>query len=150
MICLTANKFSVKALPYGETINSNVYVDFLKATGEKWRKLHSDPVKLNELSFQHDNARPHSVKATKHFLERPGVKMITQAPYSPDFNILDLWINCHLKTKFKNTTFTNAKEVGVAALQALRDIPFEVFLHNLEKLKTYLKAVIDKNDEYII
>ena len=76
--------------------------------------------------------------------------MITQVPYSPDFNILDLWINCHLKTKFKNTTFTNAEEMEVAALQALRDIPFEVFLHNLEKLKTHLKAVIDKNDEYII
>ena len=34
MICLTADKFSVKALPYGDTITSDVYVEFLKAMGE--------------------------------------------------------------------------------------------------------------------
>ena len=135
MICLTADKFSVKALPYGDTITSDVYVEFLKATGEKWRKLRSHPAKLSELSFQLDNARPHSAKTTKDFLGRREMNVIAQSPYSPDFNILDRWVNSHLKTRFKHTTFTNAKEVEVAALQALRDIPFDVFLHHLEKLK---------------
>ena len=92
-----------------------------RENSSSWRKLQSDPAKLSELSYQHDNVRPHSAKTTKYFFERCGVKEITQALHSPDFNSLDRWVNCCLKTKLR---LTNVKEVEVTVLQAICDILF--------------------------
>ena len=51
IIAYTANKrFSVKALPYGSCLDSDLYIDFLKSTGKKWRTLRADPIKLSCLS----------------------------------------------------------------------------------------------------
>ena len=58
LIAFTANKsFSVKALPYCTCLDSDLYIDFLKSTGNKWRTLRADPIKLSELYFQQGNAR---------------------------------------------------------------------------------------------
>ena len=128
LICLTGNKFSVQALPYGQTVTASVYVEFLKKTGERWRTLRRHPTKLSDLTLQHDNARPHVAKLTKDFLERRNVRVAHQSSHSPDFNILDRWVNAHLKTKFKRMIFSNHIEVEEAALQTLREIPEDRFL----------------------
>ena len=50
LIAYTANKrFSVKALPYGTCLDSDLYIDFLKSTGNKWRTLRAVPIKLSKL-----------------------------------------------------------------------------------------------------
>ena len=66
-------------------MTSERYVAFIKVTGEKWRTLRSSPMRLKELWWQHDNARPHVAATTKSFLERREVTVIKQSPFSPDF-----------------------------------------------------------------
>ena len=151
LICFTLNKkFSVKALPYGQKIDSSVYIDFLQSTGERWRKLRSDPVRLCDLSFQHDNARPHASQQTADFIARRNIRTVYQSPYSPDFNLLDRWINAHVKAQFKHVVFASAEEIEESTLQVLRAIPEESFVHHLEKLKTHLNSVILQNGSYIV
>lgn len=150
LICLTANKFSVKALPYGTTVDSSVYIDFLRKTGEKWRTLRSDPTKLCDLSFQADNARPHVSRETQEFLQRRHVKTLYQSPHSPDFNLLDRWVNAHLKCNFKHRVFSSHEEVEKAALQVLCSTPPERFLREIHKLKEHLRTVIQKAGDFVI
>jgi hypothetical protein len=53
IVIYTANgKFNVKAFPYGETVNSQRYCSFIRETGDKWRRLHSDPTHLSEIHLQ--------------------------------------------------------------------------------------------------
>ena len=120
LICLTSNKFSLQAIPYGTKINAEFYIEFLKRTGNRWRTLHSNPTTLRQLHFQHDNARPHAALLTQQFLEQIQIiQIINQSPYSPDFNMLDRWVNAHIKFRFKLWIFFSAQEVEEATLQVL-------------------------------
>ena len=60
--------------------------------------------------------------------------MVYQSPYSPDFNLLDRWINAHVKAQFKHVVFSSAKEIEKNTLQVLRALPEESFVHQLNKL----------------
>ena len=140
----------MKALPYREKINSSVYINFLHWTGEHWRKLRRNPVRLRDISLQHDNARPHVSQQTAVFISRKNIYTVYQSPYSPDFNLLDRWINGHIKANFKHKVFSSAEEIEKSTLQVLRTIPEESFLHHVETLKTHLNNVIDQNRAYIV
>ena len=150
LICLTSNKSAVRALPYGTTIDSSVYISFLRETGDKWRRLRSDPTRLCDLSFQADNARPHVSRETREFLAMRNVKTLFQSPHSPDFNLLDRWVNSHLKTNFKHRVFCSSQEVEEAALQVLRSIPHARFVKEIDKLKQHLQIVIQKGGDFVI
>jgi len=81
LIAFTCSKrFSVRALPYGTHINGELYMDFVWHTGEKWRTLRSNPVRLNELVWQHDNARPHVKEEVIMFFQQRNVEKLEQAP----------------------------------------------------------------------
>lgn len=151
LLCFTGNKkVVIEALPYGETVDSQRYITFLKKVGDNWRTLRRDSTRLNEVHFQHDNARPHTSAATRTFIERRGVTMVPQPPYSPDYNLCDRWLFAALKTKLKKMTFRSAEEVKVAALQAFDEIPENRFPSELIKLRDHLNAVILKHGDYII
>ena len=80
LIAYTANKrFSFKALPCGACLDSDLYIDFLKSTGNEWRTLRADAIKLSELYFQQDNARCHVSAKTRQFCERRKMTLIKQS-----------------------------------------------------------------------
>ena len=149
LFCFTANKVYVESLPYGQTITAERYITFVQSLGEHWRKLRSDSTRLSELHYQHDNARPHTAAATSDFFIRRGVKLIRQAPYSPDFNMCDRWVFAHLKSSMKKMTFNDHVEVRKAALQVFQSVPPERFVHEMEKLKMHLRTVINNCGSYV-
>lgn len=149
-VIYTANgKFNCQALPYGVTINSDRYCDFLRQTGDRWRTLRSDPTRLNEISLQQDNARPHTSATTTNFLTSRSVTRIAQPPYSPDYNMLDRWVFAYLKKSFRKVTFTCPQQIEDMALQLLRAVPLERMSHEIEKLKSHLANVINNHGSYI-
>lgn len=149
LFCFTSNKVYAESLPYGETVDSQRYVSFIRSVGEHWRVLRRDPTKLCDLSFQHDNARPHTSAVTAQFFRQRRVKMVGQPPYSPDYNLCDRWVFAHLKSCFKKMTFHSHEEVKDAALQVFRDIPVQRFQSELDKLRHHLLRVIDNNGCYV-
>ena len=150
VLMFTANKkFSIYTTGKGETFDSSSFVNFLSATGTKWRNLRSDPTRLEELTVQFDNARPHTSMITKSFLERRKVTQVWQAPYSPDLNLCDRWLFEKLKTGLVDMEFKDHQEVEEAVLQVLKEIPQSEFDKQLEKLFVHCQRIIDEGGDYI-
>jgi transposase len=150
-VTFTCNKrFNVKALPYGTKIDSEAYVNFVHDTGEKWRKLRSNSIKLKELKWWHDNARPHSSKETTLFFERRKIEKIYQSPYSPDFNLCDRFLFSKMKKSFKNHVFKSHEEIEEACKFFFNSLSTETLKNQLDKLFNYCQLVIDNNGEYVV
>lgn len=102
MVAFSACKrFHVTALPYGKTIDGDVYQEFVRKAGEKWQKLRTNPVYLRDVVWQHDNARPHVKKEVAAFFKQRKTEFLFQSPYSPDLNICDRWLFAQLKKNLR-------------------------------------------------
>lgn len=150
LIAYTSDKkFSVEATN-GESITAERYVEFVRNTGDRWRTLRRSPTKLSELTWQHDNARPHCASVVKDFFSRRDIKCVWQSPYSPDLNMLDRWVNKELKKQLRQSVFTDGEEVKNEALRILRDIPESRYTQELDRLLEYCQKVIESGGVYVI
>ena len=143
-------KSNIHATANNETVSSERYINFIKDTGEKWRRLRSSPTRLSELWWQHDNARPHCATQTREFLEKRNVTLIRQSAYSPDMNLADRWLFQHLKKDLRRRDFDSYENVQMEALRLLRSIPQERFQHELERLHAHCTEVIRANGDYVV
>ena len=142
-------KFSVGVTQQRETIDSQRYIDFVHSTGEKWRALRRSPVKLSDIWWQHDNARPHTSGATDDFFSRRHIQRVRQPPYSPDMNLCDRFLFKYLKKELRKSTYSTADEVCNASLHVLNAIPEERLLAELWKLREHCGSVIACNGDYV-
>lgn len=150
LVAFTCNKkFSVEATERGETVNADYYKCFINKTGEKWRKLRSDPVRLSDVWWQQDNARPHLASTTQEFFQQRGICQIKQPPYSPDMNLCDRFLFKLLKKELRKCDYSIADEVKTASLQVLRAIPEDRFTQELRKLREHCVAVIHAAGNYV-
>ena len=150
LLAFTTNKrFSVKAMPHGETVTAEVYTEFLRDTGDKWRRLHRHPARLSDLLWQHDNARPHTALATKDFCERRGLKMLWQASYSRDLNLCDRSVFRLTELYLYRRKFNSHLEIEEAALSVLRDVDESFFQNEVDALLDHCEAVIHCGGDYI-
>lgn len=150
LVAFTPNKrFSVEALPYGQTVTAERMIDFIQHTGEKWRGLRAHPVHLNQLMWQMDNARPHTAAAVREFLERRQVVSIWQSPYSPDMNLCDRFLFSWIKSELRKQTFHSHTEVEYAALHAMRALSEDALMAEVEKLLDHCQLVIEAGGDYI-
>jgi histone-lysine N-methyltransferase SETMAR len=149
-IVFTGNgKVSVDVTERGETVDSEWYIGFVHKTGEKWRKLRSDPTRLIELLWQHDNARPHTSTVTKKFFEQRKIIRVEQSPYSPDLNQCDRWLFKELKKGLRQKQISSPQDVMGATLQLFHEIPPHRFIFELQQLKEHCEKVIACGGDYI-
>jgi hypothetical protein len=149
-IAFTGNgKLSVTATERGDTIDSESYVDFIHRTGELWRTLRSDPTRLSELLWMHDNARPHTAAHTQAFLRQRKVRLVQQSPYSPDLNLCDRWLFKELKSKLKVCQIQSASDVLTHTNRVFHQIPLEKFEWELTKLREHCSLIIACHGDYI-
>lgn len=133
----------------GETVTSEVYVDFIHTIGEKWRTRRNNSTKLCQLWWQHDNARPHTANNTKEFLLRRKVKIIRQSAYSPDLNQCDRWIFKDMKKCLRQRNFLSSHEILESSLHWFNNVPRDRFENELRKLIDHCKAVIECGGDYV-
>ena len=86
-----------------ESINSVRYIQFLTNLGEVWRNA-TTPILLENRGLCQDNARPDTSHATMAFIHDENIRIIKQAPYSPDTNLCDRYIFPRLEAK-RNADF---------------------------------------------
>jgi hypothetical protein len=141
-------KFSVDVTQRSETVDSHRYINFVRETGEKWRK-DRHPVHLSEIWWQHDNARPHTSAVTDEFFNSRGIQRIRQPPYSPDLNLCDRFLFKLLKKGLRESSYTTADEVKTTARHVLKSIPHDRFRVELNKLRDHCKRVIDVGGDYV-
>ena len=87
-----SGRFSVQVVPAGQTVDSDIIIAFIQHTGDLWRKLRQNPIKLQDVLWQWDNARPHSSRAVSDYLQQCNINTLFQSPYSPDFNMCDRFV----------------------------------------------------------
>ena len=143
-------KCCVDTLRPGETLDSVRYVQFVRTVGDKWRMLRSSPTRLNELWWQHDNARPHVSAAANSFFQQRKIEMIRQSPYSPDLNFCDRWVFKSLKKHCRQLTFSNSDEIQHESLQWFRGLPQDRFLKEINSLYKHCKCVISCSGDYVV
>ena len=91
----------------GNTVNSARYIETIK---KLWRVRRSTlPILL-----LHDNAIPHTARATIDALETTKFEVLSHPPYSPDLAPSYFHFFPHLKRNLKGTHFTSDDEVKQA------------------------------------
>jgi transposase len=150
LVAFTPSKrFSLRTTGPNETVNAESFIDFVRCTGNKWRSLRSQPIKLSDIHWQMDNARPHTAAVTKEFFNSRGVTQVWQSPYSPDFNLCDRFLFNWLKARLRQETFESHLEVETAALHEMRMISEETLYREVEKLYEHCQRVIDVGGDYV-
>ena len=88
----------------------------------------------------HDNARPHTARATIDALE---------TPYSPDLESSDFHFFPHLKRDLKGTHFTSDDEVKQAVTSCIKHRTPEFFIDGMRKLVLSLEKCIERQGDYV-
>ena len=152
LVAMTADcKFSVEALSTNETLDAARYQQFINSTFHRWRNLRSKAFSLSDggILFQHDNARPHTAESTRTHLLEKGITLIKQAPYSPDLNILDRWLNQKIKESLNHVVLSDHADVLNSVKQVLATIDENELKHQVDLLITHCDKVIANNGSYI-
>jgi transposase len=91
----------------------------------------------------HDNARPHTVRATIDALETLKFEVPSHPPYSPDLVPSDFHFFPHLKRDLKGTHFTLDDEVKQAVASWIKQRTPEFFIDGMPKLVLRWKNVLN-------
>lgn len=151
MVAFSACKrFNVQALPYGETINGDVYMDFVKKTGKKWQCVKKNPIHLHQVIWQHDNARPHTKQEVVSFFNHRKIENLHQAPYSPDLNLCDRWLFAHLKKTLRIQQFQSYKEVEAAIVKKLKATDENEFKRQIDLLMMHCERIVAVCGDYYV
>ena len=80
-------------------------------------------VNAHNLSFQHDNARPHVARVCRDFLNQNNVQVLYWPPYSPNLNPIEhLWDALDRRVR-KRINVPNVAQLQLALIQEWNNIP---------------------------
>ena len=81
-------------------------------------------VNAHNLTFQHDNARPHVVRVCRDFLNQNNVQVLDWPPYSPDLNPIEhLWDALDRRVRKRVNVPNNVAQLQLALIQEWNNIP---------------------------
>ena len=81
-------------------------------------------VNAHNLTFQHDNARPHVARVCRDFLNQNNVQVLDWPPYSPDLNPIEhLWDALDRRVRKRVNVPNNVAHLQLAIIQEWNNIP---------------------------
>ena len=96
----------------------------------------------------HDNARPHTARATIDALEMMKFEVLSHPPYSPDLAPCNFHFFPHLKRDLKGTHFTSDDEVKQAVTSWIKQRT-EFFIDGMRKLVLRWEKCIERQGDYV-
>lgn len=142
-----------KILAKGDTVNGDVYKDFLV---EAFRSFDSYDLRrkglaltLDNVLLQHDNATPHKCGTVKAFLESKMCTLVIQSPYSPDLNILDRAIFPILEMRRSKIAFDDDNSLSSFLTAQVDTFTSEIMSHEKDKLIAHCQSVLDARGDYV-
>ena len=139
--CFIGNKLG-SIVFVDENINQDVYQELLQQHLLEFMKVLRTEG-LNEITFQQDNARPHTAKRTQCWLENTGqehnFKIMRWPAYSPDLNPIEnlwAWLKLELHRHYPDTKHlpSGAYVVKAVLKERLMEIWWEIEEEVLNKL----------------
>ena len=95
--------------------------------------------------FLHDNARPHTARATIDDLETLKFEVLSHPPYSRDLAPSDFHFFPHLERDPKGTHFTSDDEVRQAVTSWIKQRTPEFFINTMRKLVLGWENILNDN-----
>ena len=81
-------------------------------------------VNAHNLTFQHDNVRPHIARVCRDFLNQNNVQVLDWPPYSPDLNPIEhLWDALDRRVRKRVNVQNNVAQLQLALIQEWNNIP---------------------------
>lgn len=136
-------------LPQGATINAQYYSDLLKGPVVKALQ-EKRPGKLEARPLlQHDNARPHTARATMATIAELGWEMLPHPPYSPDLAPSDYHLFGPFKLPLRGTHYPDLNSMKRDIRKWEKDTPIDFFAGGLRKLVDRWRLCIRLKGDYI-
>ena len=123
--------YMTEFLEAGKTVNSARYIETIKNLQQRVCRVRGS---TSRILLLHDNARPHTARATIDALETLKFEVLSNPPYSPDLAPSDFHFFPHLKRDLKGTHFTSDDEVKQAVMLWIKQWTPEFFIDDMRKL----------------
>lgn len=133
-------------LERGATVNSSQYIQTLKHLQRRVCRVRGS---LAPIILQHDNARPHTSRATEEAVRNLKFEPIPHPPYSPDLAPCDFYFFPQLKRDLKGNHYTSDDEMKAAVQSWIREKSEEFFSDGMKKLVTRWEKCVSFNGNYI-
>jgi transposase len=143
-----SGKSCVQSLKKGDMVNSDTYIQFLRRMNHNFKR-HVHPLDWKNTVLWHDNARVHTSRAVRDFLEDKGVTVVKQPPYSPDCNLLDRYIFSKLENERKHIHFESSDQVDQFVTGAVNSISIDSLHREYDRLKNHLDLVVRSKGVYL-
>jgi transposase len=144
------SKFAIQGTQPGETVDSERYQKFIQFAADKFRRERRNSLRQGDIIWRQDNARRHVSKCTLAFFTSKGIQLSKQAPYSPDLNGCDRWLNKLLKVALKSMSFDTLEDLLTAARQVLGGVTEEQLLLHMNNFFHHCEHVIETAGDYTI
>jgi histone-lysine N-methyltransferase SETMAR len=97
----------------------------------------------------HDNARPHTARATIDVLETLKFEVLSDPPYNPGLAPSHFHFFPHLKRDLKGTHFTSDDEVKQAVTSWIKQRTPEFFIDGMRKLVLRWEKCTERQCDYV-
>jgi histone-lysine N-methyltransferase SETMAR len=130
----------------GQTTNASRYIE--NSLKPLVAGIHQQRPKSGTKSVKllHDNAKPHTAKIVKTYLQNAGVGIIRHPPYSPDLAPCDFWLFELVKRQL--TDAADAEDLESQITEVLRNIPKDEYLKTFNKWLERMQLCINNKGEY--
>jgi hypothetical protein len=122
LLAAISNKNIVNYEIINESVNKNIYLDFIKKNKEIFK---------NKVIIQ-DNARIHHSIIVKNYASKENIIMKYNPPYTPEFNPIEFMFN-KCKIEFKKLNHTNLIEDIIESINKITENDCKQFFNHTEK-----------------
>jgi [histone H3]-lysine36 N-dimethyltransferase SETMAR len=136
----------VDFLPKGQTIDSDQYQKPLKQLACAIRVKRPDQ---KDIILHHDNARPHTARATVAAIAAKGWTVLPHPAYSPDLAPSDFHMFGPLKDYLRGQKFENDDSVKTAVRAWISQCSDEFFARGFKNWRNRWEKCVARNGDYI-
>ena len=101
-------------------------------------------VQQHQMTFQHDNARPHVARVCQDFLANNNIVPLDLPPYSPDLSPIEhLWDELDRRIRRRRNTSNTLGQLRTALLEEWKNIPMRKINALVNSMQNRIRAVIN-------
>ena len=135
----------VDFLEPGTTINAERYISTLKSLKARLRRVRGN----KKITLHHDNARPHTARATVQAIDDLGFCLLPHPPYSPDLAPCDFHLFPKLKEQLRGIRFDSNEEIVQAVRSWIRAQNDDFFLDGFRQLVHRWEKCVQTGGDYV-
>ena len=101
-------------------------------------------VQQHQMTFQHDNARPHVARVCQNFLANNNIVPLNWPPYSPDLALIEhLWDELDRRVRRRRNTPNTLVQLRTALLEEWENISIRKINALVNSMQRSIRAVIN-------